>query len=68
VNGLVQNLNSVKKTVHDTITNASIFKAEQCCSNAKLETASQSAPCEPCTSEASTAADLHCLLPIRPLQ
>ena len=46
---------SVKKTVHDTITNAIIFEAEQCCSTAELETTSQSAPCKPCTSEASTA-------------
>jgi len=42
---------NVKKTVHDTVTN----EAEQCCSTAELETASQSAPYEPCTSEASTA-------------
>jgi len=46
---------SVKKTVRDTITNAIIFEAEQCCLTAELETASQSTPCEPCTSEASTA-------------
>ena len=46
---------SVKKTVRDTITNVIIFEAEQCCSTAELETASQSEPCQPCTSEASTA-------------
>ena len=46
---------SVKKTVRDAITSAIIFEAEQCCSTAEIETASQSAPCEPCTSEASTA-------------
>ena len=63
---------SVKKTVRNTITSAIISEAEQCCSTAELETASQSAPCELCTSEASTAdppplkrADLHCLLPMR---
>ena len=38
---------NVKKTVRDAITNAIIFEAEQCCSTAELETASQSAPCEP---------------------
>jgi len=34
---------SVKKTVRDTITNAIIFEAEQCCSTAELETASECA-------------------------
>ena len=33
----------IMKTVYDTITNAIIFEAEQCCSTAELETASQSA-------------------------
>jgi len=46
---------SVKKTVRDTMTNAIIFEAEQCCSTAELESASQSASCEPCISEASAA-------------
>jgi len=44
-----------QKTVHDTMTSAIIFEAEQCGSTAELESASQSVPCEPCTSEASTA-------------